>query len=78
MSAAVEDFTIPERIECGDLARRFGARWASGPGPPKQSVVVAISKRIARMRDRGQQPYYSDLAQTFRWGVRFNYRGQLK
>ena len=73
--STVEPFTIPERIEVGDIARRVGMRWTTGPVPPKLSIAVSIAKRIVRMRDSGTDPYYSDLAQTFRWGVRFNYQG---
>ncbi|WP_331436281.1 hypothetical protein RND64_20210 [Gordonia sp. w5E2] len=70
-----EPFTIPERVDVGEIGRRFGMRWPTGTVPPKRSLVVRLSKRIVRMRDSGTTPYYSDLSQTFRWGVRFNYQG---
>lgn len=72
--STVEPFTIPDRIECGEIARRFGIRWACGPVPPKRSRVASIAMRVCRMRDSGEGPYISDLSDTFfKWGVRFNY-----
>ncbi|MFF0707403.1 hypothetical protein [Gordonia sputi] len=72
--SATEQFTIPDRIECGDIARRVGMTWTCGPVPPKLSVVVRIAKRVVNMRDSGEGPYISDLSDTFfKWGVRFNY-----
>ncbi|GAA4661688.1 hypothetical protein [Gordonia humi] len=73
-STTTEPFTLGDRIEVGDIARRVGLKWPTGKAPMKRSVADRMAKRIVRMRDAGEKPYISDARQTFAQGVRFNYQ----